>query len=301
MSNNDLQQALRAIGFKGSVRRNVPMHTMTSFRIGGPARYLLFPADRTDMHRLLTLFEARGLSCRMLGNGTNLLVADEGVPYPLIRLTRGFVELRRDTTMVQAEAGAPLHALLRFCAREGLSGLEPLAGIPGTVGGSIRMNAGSWGTEVADVLSSVNVITPSGEATTMQRHEINATYRDIGLSHRHIILWGMFSLRPADPAAIRRSLREFHHRKRNTQPLTLPSPGCIFKNPPGTSAGKLIDEAGGKGLRKGDAMVCPLHANFIVNAGAAQARDVMDLIDTIRDRVFRVHGITLELEVEILT
>jgi len=175
-----------------------------------------------------------------------------------------------------------------------------MAGIPGTVGGSIRMNAGSWGTEVSDVLSSVTVITSLGEISTLQRHEINATYRDVGLPRDYIILCGSFGLYPADPTTIRQSMREFHHRKRSTQPLTLPSPGCIFKNPPGGSAGKLIDQTGLKGLRKGDALVSPLHANFIVNTGAARANDVLDLIGMIRDRVLQAHGITLELEVEVL-
>ena len=197
-------------------------------------------------------------------------------------------------------AGLGLPQLLRFCASNGLSGLEPLAGIPGTVGGGIRMNAGSWGMEIGDRISSLMIMDRAGGIRWLKQKEVTFDYRGINLPPEEIIIQGEFTLRTGEETEITEKMKDFVRKRKETQPLFQPSAGSIFKNPPDMPAGKLIEEAGLKGLRRGDAMVSPLHANFIVNVGTARARDVIGLITQIRERIYQEKGIRLELEVQII-
>jgi UDP-N-acetylmuramate dehydrogenase len=190
--------------------------------------------------------------------------------------------------------------LLRMCAANSLSGLEPLVGIPGTVGGGIRMNAGSWGTQIGSLIASLMVMDRTGNIKWIKQDEVEFGYRKMNLPTEEFILQGEFSLQSEKENKIIKRMKEFLRKKKETQPLFQPSAGSIFKNPPGTAAGKLIEEAGLKGTRRGDAMVSPLHANFIVNAGAARSKDVLELIDLIRQRIYQERGIKLELEVIII-
>jgi UDP-N-acetylmuramate dehydrogenase len=300
MITNGLEKRIRDNGFTGDVRRAVPMSEVTSFRIGGPADCILYPHGLEDLQILLALFREEGMGYLLLGNGTNLLASDGGVHEPLINLSHGFAEIRRQGTKVMVGAGLGLLHVLRFCAANGLSGLEPLAGIPGTVGGGIRMNAGSWGAEIGDRISSLMVMGRAGAIRWVKREEITFGYRGIDLPAEEIILQGELSLHQGEVSEITGRMKDFMHRRKETQPLFQPSAGSIFKNPEGQPAGKLIEEVGLKGIRRGDAMVSPLHANFIVNVGAARTRDVLELITLIRERVYQERGTRLELEVQII-
>jgi UDP-N-acetylmuramate dehydrogenase len=300
MITNGLEKKIRDNGFTGDVRRGVPMSEVTSFRIGGPADYILYPHGVEDLQILTALFRDEGMGYLLLGNGTNLLASDRGVREPLINLSHGFSEIRKQGAKVMVGAGLGLPHVLRFCATNGLSGLEPLAGIPGTVGGGIRMNAGSWGAEIGDRISSLMVMGRTGAIRWVQREEITFGYRGINLHAEEIILQGEFSLDQREMSEVTGRMKDFMRRRKETQPLFQPSAGSIFKNPEGQPAGKLIEVVGLKGLRRGDAMVSPLHANFIVNVGAAQARDVLGLIELIRERVYQEKGTMLELEVQII-
>jgi UDP-N-acetylmuramate dehydrogenase len=300
MTNNTLERGLRKKGFQGKSQRGVPMSEITSFRIGGPADLVLFPRDRQDLQIVMALFRDRCMPVLLLGNGTNLLVADNGIREPLINLSHGCQEISKRGAKVIAGAGVGLPQLLNFCATHALTGLEALAGIPGTVGGGIRMNAGSWGMEIGDHISSLLVMDHAGETRQVTREQVAFGYRGISLPFDGIILQGEFSLRKGKRDEIQLQTAEFLRKKKETQPLAQPSAGSIFKNPPDMPAGRLIEEVGLKGTRRGDAMISPLHANFIVNMGAAQAQDVLALIELVRKRVYQEKRIELELEVLII-
>jgi len=300
MTNSVLERCIRKNGFKGAIRREVPMSEITSFRIGGPADLVLFPRDLEDLNIVTALCQDHGFPYRLLGNGTNLLVADKGVREPLINLSHGFKEISKQEQKVIAGAGAALPQLLNFCATNALGGLEMLAGIPGTVGGGIRMNAGSWDVEIGDTINSLLVMNCAGETRWVKRDMLSFGYRGIGLPTEEVILQGEFSLHKGNRNEIVNRMEESLRKKKETQPLSQPSAGSIFKNPPDMPAGRLIEEAGLKGTRRGDAMISPLHANFIVNMGAARARDVLGLIELIRQRIYKEKRIKLELEVLII-
>jgi UDP-N-acetylmuramate dehydrogenase len=300
MITNGWERRIKKAGFQGEIQQGVPLSKVTSFRIGGPADCILYPQEQEDLQIVIALCREEGVHYLPIGNGTNLLASDRGVREPLINLSRGLKDIRKQGSKVMAGAGLGLPPLLRFCASNGLSGLEPLAGIPGTIGGGIRMNAGSWGMEVGDRISSLMVMDRAGGIRWLKDNEVTFDYRGINLSPEEIILQGEFSLHKGEESEITGKMKDFMLRRKETQPLFQPSAGSIFKNPLDMPAGKLIEEAGLKGLRRGDAMVSPLHANFIVNVGTARARDVMGLITQIRDRVYQEKGIRLELEVQII-
>lgn len=300
MINGALERKIRKDGFKGDIRQGIPMDEITSFRIGGPADLIIYPRGVEDLQLVTTHCRDHGVQYLLLGNGTNLLVSDKGVREPLINLSLGFGEIRKQGTKVMVGAGVGLPQLLRFCAANNLSGLEPLTGIPGTVGGGIQMNAGSWGAEIGDLISSLMVMDSAGGTRRMKQGEVGFGYRGINLPAEEIILQGEFSLHKGEGTEITKKMETSLRKRKETQPLSLPSAGSIFKNPQGIPAGKLIEEVGLKGMRRGDAMVSPLHANFIVNVGAARAKDVLGLIDRIRELVYQEKGTELELEVLII-
>lgn len=300
MITNGLERRIKKAGFRGEIRHGVPLSEVTSFKIGGPADVILYPQVLEDLQIIMALCREEGMGYLPLGNGTNLLASDRGVREPLINLSHGLEDIRKQGTKVMAGAGLGLPQLLRFCATNGLSGLEPLTGIPGTVGGGIRMNAGSWGMEIGDRISSLMTIDRAGGITWLKHKDVTFDYRGIDLPPEEIIIQGEFSLHKGEESEITEKMKDFVRKRKETQPLFQPSAGSIFKNPPDMPAGKLIEEAGLKGLRRGDAMVSPLHANFIVNVGTALARDVIGLIAQIREQVYQEKGIRLELEVQII-
>ncbi|MBI2900746.1 MAG: UDP-N-acetylmuramate dehydrogenase [Planctomycetes bacterium] len=266
------------------LRRNVPLGPLTTMKVGGPAAFFAEPRTLDELAAATSL----GVPIRVLGAGADLLVNDGGVPDLVVRLTR--MHARRG---LYVEAGANLPNLVKETVAEGLGGLECLAGVPATVGGAVAMNAGGRHGEIGDAVRFVDVL-EDGRIRRLSHDEVGFRYRGTALADR-IVVGVEFDLRP-DPAA-RARYEEILAAKKATQPLGCSNSGCMFRNPPGLSAGRLIDEAGLKGAGVGGARVSRKHANFFVNDGIATASDVFRLIDLVRDQVRRRTGIELELEV----
>jgi len=245
--------------------------------------------------------EDKGLPWRVIGKGTNLLVLDGGVDEVIINLSSSFQEVEvKEELKVWAGAGLWLARLVKYCQLEGIAGLEFMAGIPGTLGGALVMNAGADKREIADVVRRVSFYRPKEGVGELKRKHLNFSYRGLKKPEGTIFLGAEFSLSHDDPVEIRERIMVSLKRRRTTQPLSQPSPGSIFKNPPGKFAGQLIENAGLKGERIGDAQVSEKHANFIVNRGRARARDVIALIERIKDEVKKQSGVELKEEVEII-
>ena len=285
------------------VRRNrveqVRLAAYTTMRIGGPAT-LVTLESRADLPELL------GQPHRWLGRGANLLIGDEGVPEPVVRLGESFAtleigEIVGGRARVRAGAAVDLAELIAACVKSGLAGPEGLAGVPATVGGALRMNAGTSTCWMLDWVSRVEVVLPGEvEPRWLERSVLPASYRSSGLPHGTLFLDCEMELATADSALLKATATRLKQAKAATQPLALPSAGCVFKNPaPTMPAGKLIDELGLKGEHIGDAEISAVHANFIVNrTRAASCADVVALIRRIRERAWRERGVVLTMEVE---
>lgn len=286
-------------GLESIVRESHPLARYTWYRIGGPARWFIEPQDVAQLQEAARRCAAAGIPMYVLGLGANLLVDDEGVDGAVFRFAaESFRQVGFDGTRVTAGAGADLQRLVVDSCRQGLSGLECLAGIPGTVGGGVRMNAGGRFGDIGAVVRSVRVMDDEGTIFERTRDDLVFGYRTSNIVAR-FILGATFDLEEDDPAALGKRTREIWMYKRNTQPLNSKNCGCIFKNPRGVSAGALIDQAGLKGLRIGGAEVSQKHANFIIANPGCLAADIHRLIQEIRQRVFEVHGVTLESEVKL--
>ena len=274
--------------------RDVPLAQYTTFRIGGPARYLSFPSTVEELAALLTWAEEEGLPSFLLGGGSNVLVGDGGFPG-LVVVTQGLMDVETRRDRLRARGGVFLSILASWAMKAGLSGLEPLAGIPGTLGGALLMNAGAYGRSLGDVVEEVEILV-DGKVEVVSSRDLEWGYRWSSLKGQTVV-GATLRLVPGDGDKIRREMVKYMRLRRQKQPLDLPSAGSIFKNPPGYKAGRLIEDAGLKGFRIGDAVVSPLHANFIVNVGEARARDVRSLIELIKERVKERFSILLEEEV----
>jgi UDP-N-acetylmuramate dehydrogenase len=293
---------------RGEVGLNEPLAGHTSFRIGGPADALVFPADRADLAVLLRQVRDQGLASVVLGAGTNLLVRDggyRGVVISLRRLdkvsiTREYRSIGGAYAVVVAEAGAPLARLLSFALEHGLRGMEFAAGIPGTVGGALCMNAGTAQGEIGDVVDSVTLLSPEGDEVLRHRDEMAFSYRSAQVPAGHVILEAKLVLRTGEKDRIRSQVKESIRKRKERQPLDQPNAGSMFKNPLDEAAGKLIESAGLKGLTVGRAQVSEKHANFIVNLGGASAADVLKLMEIIKERVLEVHKVRLEPEIKVI-
>lgn len=293
-----LADRLRAV-VRGEVAADAPLKRFTSFHIGGPAETLVCPADREDLETALRFAAAEGIPVTVLGGGSNTLIRDGGIRGMVVHL-RAFQRLERAGDEVVAGAGVRTSRLLAFCVRQGLGGLQMLSGIPGTVGGAVWGNAGAWGGAVADRLARVEVVSAAGGSRRIPREEIPFRYRASGLPGGSIVVEAAFALSPADPAAIRRQVSGYLVRRNATQPAAFRSAGSIFKNPPGDFAGRLVEAAGLKGTRIGNAEISGKHGNYIVNLGEARAADVLALVALARERVLHRTGIALELEVRVV-
>lgn len=274
-----------------------PLAPKTSMRIGGPAACFAEIKRIDDLVALLALCESDRIAWSMLGFGSNLLVRDEGFPGVVVRLAGDFTKVTIDKTRVRAGGATPIVALCRDAAKAGLAGAEALVGIPGTVGGAVRMNAGT-DVEIGDVIDRVEVLVAGDTLQTFTKPEF--TYRRSTLDRRAVVCAAELVLQHADPSEVRAELNRRIARRNATQPLELPNFGSVFKNPPGDHAARLIETAGCKGWRTGGAQVSEKHANFIVNRGGATCKDVLALIDRVRAAVTSEHGVDLELEVHIL-
>ncbi|HCW52017.1 MAG TPA: hypothetical protein DGR79_08175 [Clostridiales bacterium] len=308
-----LQECLERVVPSERIQRDAPMREHTSFRIGGPVDYLVTVGSRSELAGVLGCCRRARVPYLILGRGTNLLVRDGGFRGVAVRLDGAFLDLEWEGRRVEAGAAVSLADLARECGRRGLSGLEFAVGIPGSVGGAVVMNAGAYGRSVSDVLESVEILRtrepgggPTGGPAGGEVARVPAA--GLGFGYRRsrvqdegwVVLSARFELVPGDPAAIRALEEEFTRRRRERQPLDLPSAGSVFKRPPGHYAGRLIEEAGLKGLRVGDAQVSEKHVGFIVNLDQATARDVLELIRRIQQAVFERSGIMLEPEIKIV-
>jgi len=280
------------------LREDVPLAPFTSFKVGGPARYLAEPATKEEFADALAFAAARGMPFYLLGKGTNVVFSDKGYPGLVIATAKSFHAVEWEESRATAQAGALLHTVVGQAVQRGMAGIECLAGIPGTMGGGTYINAGAFDQELKDVITAVTSTTPQGE---IRRREA----ADCGFSYRHshffdwdeIILETQMQLRPGDRSELEKTMRETLLKRKAKQPLQLPNAGSMFKRPPGTFAGLLIENAGLKGLRRGGAQISDKHANFTVNAGGATAQDIWDLTSEVIAKVKADCGITLEREV----
>ena len=289
---------------KGVILENHPLAPLTTWKIGGPAKYLATAAGLEEVFRLMALAQERGWPLFFLGRGSNLLIADAGLPGLTLHLARSLQILSRRGDTLRAGAGVSLPRLARTAAALGFSGFEFLAGIPGSVGAAVRLNAGADGRDLAAVLSRVWVATPQLQLLEFRAGELGLGYRSSRLlyfPHWLVVEAEFFLSNPAPPEAVRRRLRELQAARRARQPANYRNCGSVFKNPKaGPAAGLLIEAAGCKGLRRGGAQVSRKHANFILNQGQATAAQVKALIAEIQERVWRTQGVALEREVVIL-
>ena len=281
------------------LREEEPLSLHTSFRIGGPARLLALPGSGEELAALCCLLRSLGEKPLILGNGTNVLAPDEGLDRCVVITSRA--EAARITGVVlEAESGASLTALAAKAAKAGLTGLVFAYGIPGTLGGALVMNAGAYGGEMKDVAEETRVLDENLNERVFRGDEQGFGYRRSAFTGGMVLLSARLRLRPGDPETLRKECRQLLEKRRNSQPLELPSAGSAFKRPEGAYAAALIDQAGLKGFRIGGAMVSEKHAGFIVNAGGATASDVRRLLDAVRERVLRDSGVALEPEIRVL-
>jgi UDP-N-acetylmuramate dehydrogenase len=294
------EELLEALGDR--VRFDVSLARYTSLRVGGPADALADPADRAEVARLLGLCARHRLPHAMLGAGFNTLVLDTGVEGVVIQLGRLRRLEERPGGTLRAEAGVSHNQLVKLCIRLGFSGLEFGAGIPGTLGGWVAMNAGIPSREVQHVVREVEVMAPSGSGIRhLRREELRFVYRGLrGLAPGSVILSALLAVSFSTPAAVKAEVGRLLARRADTQPLDVPSCGSVFKNPPGDHAGRLIESVGLKGHRVGGAQISPLHANFITNLGGATAADVLALMREAQERVLAQTGRRLVPEVRII-
>jgi len=286
-------------GLKINLKRAVRLGGHTTFKIGGPADYFACPGDRNELKILIKTAKRYKIPILVIGAGSNILADDRRVRALVIRLnTSSFKKITIKNSSLYSGSGAMLSQLISVSQKHRLSGLENLAGIPGTVGGALAMNAGAWGRDIADVTSEVEVMDYGGKIKFLKKAAIKFGYRKSGLG-KYIILGTRFNLTKGNPREIKNRIRLYIKRRRGAQDLTHPSAGCIFKNPAGESAGKLIDECGLKGRRAGGAAISDKHANFIININNALAGDVLKLMALVKREVSRKFNINLKPEIKI--
>lgn len=286
-----------------TVLTDEPLKNHTSFKIGGPADLFIYVNSKESLKLLLNLINKNNVPFFVLGNGSNLLVADDGYRGVVLNLTKNFKTLiLENRNTVRCDAGVPLAKLCVFAMQNNLSGLEFAWGIPGSCGGALFMNAGAYGDDISNVIKTGTHITLSGEEKTLGKNEMELAYRKSFYSDKPFIITSLtFELIPSSSENIRSKMYENIHKRKTKQPLEYPNAGSIFKRPGnGYYAGTLIEQSGLKGTSVGGAMVSPKHAGFIINKGNAAAKDVVDLVKLIKEKVYNDSGIRLECEIKTL-
>jgi UDP-N-acetylmuramate dehydrogenase len=281
---------------RGELEANAPLDRETWFRVGGPAEALFRPADRDDLIAFLRAKPA-DVPVTAIGYGSNLLVRDGGVPGVTIRLGKRLAEIEVDGAEISAGAGAGDVAVSNVAREAGLGGLEFLSGIPGTIGGALRMNAGAYGREIKDVFVSAKAVDLAGGLHKLDLAAMGFAYRHCGVAEDWIFTSAVLRATPDAPAAIAARMAEIRRQREESQPLRTRTGGSTFANPPGHKAWKLIDEAGCRGLTRGGAMVSQKHTNFLINTGTASAADIEDLGDEVVRRVKAKSGVDLHWEI----
>jgi UDP-N-acetylmuramate dehydrogenase len=281
---------------RGRLSENAALAGITWFRVGGPAEVMFRPADREDLRAFLQAKPA-DVPVTVVGVGSNLLVRDGGVPGVVLRLGRGFVEIEADGDDLLCGAGALDLNVATYARRAGLGGLEFLCGVPGTLGGALRMNAGAYDKEIKDVVVWAEAVDTEGRVHRLEPAALGFAYRSCAVPPDWIFLGARLSGRPDEPDAIARRMAAIQQARADSQPLRTRTGGSTFKNPPGAKAWQLIDQAGCRGLKRGGAMVSDKHCNFLINTGDATAADLEQLGEEVRRRVRATSGVELEWEI----
>ena len=296
-----LAAALRARCPDMELLEREPMSRHTTFRIGGPARLMALPGTQEEAQRVLRTAHELEIVPFFLGNGSNLLVPDQGYEGFVLKLTGEMEQVRGTQCRLEAGSGVLLSRLSSAALDRGLTGLEFAGGIPGSLGGAVTMNAGAYNGEMAQVVSAVTCLTPAGEQEIVPAQGCDFSYRHSAFSNgERLIVKVEFDLSPGEPEEIRARMEELARRRREKQPLEYPSAGSMFKRPKGHFAAALIDQCGLKGFAVGGAQVSEKHAGFVINRGGATCADVLSLVDQVKERVLRETGVELEMEVRVL-
>jgi UDP-N-acetylmuramate dehydrogenase len=289
-------------GIKGIVLKEVPMKRYTSMKVGGQAVYLAYPADEADLVATLQFVKDENMRYRFLGNGTNVIVSDSGLNAALIRITR-MKHVRctktKEGAVVDVSGGVSLRAFIKDMAEKGLSGMEKLYWIPGTVGGGIKMNAGSFGQSISDTLEEISIIDENGSLTRIGKDQFSFGYRVSPVNPTDCVMSARFSLKNKNKKEILQDMDFVYSERKKRHPMEYPSAGSIFKSVNNVPAWKFIEQAGLKGYSIGGARVSEKHANFIINLGWAKAQDIYDLIEKVKKEVYEKLGVALAEEVEL--
>lgn len=302
----DIAEMMKAldVSFKGSLEPGESLASLTTFRIGGPAGLLAVPKGLDDLNLLAREIASSGADLLVLGRGSNVLISDQGFPGVVLVMGEGFGRIKRQgEDQVNVEAGCELNRLVSWTIERDLAGIEVLAGIPGTLGGAVRMNAGAQGSSIGDKVEEISVLRLEGKEIRDRQilaKRLAFGYRRSDIEDNEIIYKVRLRLEKGDGEKLEARRKEVLEWRRENQPLGVPSAGSVFRNPPDVSAGELIDRCGLKGKRLGGAIVSEKHANFIVNSGGASARDVYNLICLIKEEVFRREGVELEEEIRLI-
>jgi UDP-N-acetylmuramate dehydrogenase len=290
--------------YRGEILFDEMLSRHTYLGIGGPADIYVIPADAISLKKCILFAAGKKLPVVVLGGGTNVLAADQGFRGMVASMKyfnmRKMVNEWQGLAELFVEAGVFLQGLVNFCVEKGYGGIEGLTGIPGTVGGAIMGNTGAHGQEIKDVVHSLVVMNYAGMIKKIERSQISFGYRKSNLPAQSIVLSANMRFKKDNPEALEKKMRQFVMRKKSTQPLSERSAGCVFKNPEGDSAGRLIDSAGCKGMRVGDIEVSEVHANFLINRGEGKASEFLALMKTVRERVAERTGVVLEQEIRII-
>lgn len=295
----NLYNELCAITGEKNVLKDELMSGHTTFRIGGPADYFVMPSSAGEIKRIIALCLEQDVPYYIIGNGSNLLVADKGYRGVIIQIFKNMKDIQVEGENIRAQAGALLSKVAAAAYEAGLEGFEFASGIPGTLGGAVRMNAGAYGGEMKQVLKSAEVLTPEGEVLTLPVEEMKMGYRTSIVSRMdYVVLGAEIALREGNKEEIRAKMDELKEKRVSKQPLEFGSAGSTFKRPEGYFAGKLIEDAGLRGFRVGNAQVSEKHCGFVINRGGATAREVAELMETVARRVEENSGVRLEPEVK---
>jgi len=288
---------------KTGIQFGCPMSRYTTLRVGGPVEALCIVREVKSLKKVVSYLSKEKIPYLVVGRGSNLLVSDDGLKGVALILQEELANVKpngkRDKVVV-AGGGLALFELLDYCTGKGLGGLEFLAGIPGTAGGAVAMNAGAWGCDVGGLVQQVQLVTSKGEVKTWGQSRLTFTYRALSIPKGAVIIRVKFELNHENPEIVMGKVSEYLKKRHETQPSRYPSGGSVFKNPPGDYAGRLIERTGLKGKRIGGAVISPKHANFIVNTGGAKAADILALMDLVQREVKEQTGVELEPEIRIV-
>ena len=297
--NQELGKKLLSILKEEQVKKDEPMKSHTTFRVGGPAAYFVTPQTADEVAKVIEACTQENVPYYIVGNGSNLLVSDKGYEGVIIQIYKQMNQVEVEGTQIRAQAGALLSMIAKRALDAELAGFEFAAGIPGTLGGACVMNAGAYGGEMKDVLQSVTVLTDKGEVKTLAKEELELGYRTSVIAKKgYIVLEAVIELQKGEKEKIQAVMDDLKERRVTKQPLEYPSAGSTFKRPEGYFAGKLIQDAGLRGFQVGGAQVSEKHCGFVINKDQATAADVMNLMNQVSDKVYEAFGVRLEPEVK---